>query len=144
MSETAFDAAQADADIAAGFDDFRRGTGILIRQRIHDHMREFFFNPCRNGIDEMEQRAGVTAVFRIDLCAVRAFAGIIAVVLRHGNDPCSGMIAQALFCIFRGDGNDLRIGQTELRAVLEAFAVYHGKILGMGIEIPVWIYQLVE
>src|SRR5213592_3217972 len=124
MREIALDRAEADEDF------LRRRARVLVGQGLNEEVGEFLGNVVGDGVDEMNQRAGLGAFLFDNRAAVVALAGAEPVVLRNGNDAGVGVFAN----LFEDDAVHLAahvvVGETEL-AVLDALLVDKGIPVGM-------------
>ena len=134
MAEAAFNRAEADDHVSARARQLRHIAGILIRQRIHQHIRIALRHGVCNGVDKAQQRPHVAALRFVDGTAVFTGAEILIVMLGNRNDP--------LFVF--GDGRQHFLGddfqhfgvrKTEL--ISGAFAVVQREVLRMRFKIPI-------
>ena len=86
VGKTALDGAQANAHIGPGLGDLGRLAGILVSQRLDDHMGELLRHKVGALIDKAQHGTHMAAFLCIDPGALRAFTGVIPVHLRHRED----------------------------------------------------------
>ncbi len=131
--------AEADDDVAARADFLRRLHRILVGERFDQKVRIFLFNRFGDFVDEMDQRAGLRAVFLHELRAGGALArlGLEGVVLRNGNHSGRGICLD----LFQADSDEflrhIFVGQAELEVQFAAlpFAVDQRE--------PIWMVFIV-
>ena len=55
VREARFNGAETDTNVVTRTGDRRRRTGVVVRQRVENHIREFRFQTFRNRVDKAEQ-----------------------------------------------------------------------------------------
>ena len=84
------------------------------------------------------------ALFFCDRAALFALAVVVPVVLGNRKDRCIGRLLDPALDRFRCNGENIRVGQAQLGAAACAFAVYFGKVFGMGFKVFCGVEDAVE
>ena len=107
---------EADDDVVARADDFRRLHRMLVGKRFDKKVRIFLFNRFGDFVDEIDERASLGAVLLHEFGAGGTLArfGMEGVVLRDGNHSCRGIFLD----LFQADADEFLchfvVGQAEL------------------------------
>ncbi|OQA64494.1 MAG: hypothetical protein BWY37_02054 [Firmicutes bacterium ADurb.Bin262] len=135
MREAAFDGTQADDDVVARDNVFRRLAGILIGEGIDGDVRIIVFDGVGDGVDETDHRAGVGTFIVVDRLAVVADAVVAVVVLGQGHNLRVGVRAQNLAHLLDDDAQRVGVGQAKLVRRADARFGAQGVILGVVGEV---------
>src|SRR5215510_10468268 len=96
LAEIALDRAKPHDDIRTWPQCLRGTARVLISQRINSDVGEFRANLFRDVVDEVQHRAGMTALPIIDRPALRTFARPLPIVLRNRDDAGSRSVQESL------------------------------------------------
>ena len=135
VREVALDGAEAGHHVRARLDVLRRLARVLVGERLDDHVGELLLDGLGDLVDEGDHRAGVRLLAVVDLLALRTGAEVVPVVLADAVKGGAGILADAREDVGGDDAQDVRIRETELRAVLQALSVHLAEVFGVLIEI---------
>ena len=144
VGKAAFNGTQADQYTRIGLGDLGQPAGILIGQRIDGDMRELLADGIVNLIDKAQHRPHMGILFFVHGPALFAGAVIAPVILTDGKDRAFRMFQDGFAQVLQGYLENLRIGQAQLRALLDPDAVDFGEIFRVLIEIFVRRHQTVK
>ena len=147
MREAALDRTQTDDDVVGRLGLADR-TGIAVGKGIELHVRIVLGKFVCNRIDKADDRAGVRALLVVDCLAVFAHTGqlLTGVVLGDGDDVGVRVVFQQCADGFRGDLQNLGVGQAQLTAalILRRSVGVHAPVFRMGGTVEVGGDQTVE
>ena len=135
LDERALDRAEPHDDILPRPGDLRRLAGVLVGQRLDEHVGELGLDGVGHGVHHAEERAGGAALFRLDRLAPRALATARTIVLADGNQPHSRVLAEPHQCIAGQFLEHFLVGQAELGVLGGPLAADFAIPLGVRSEI---------